>query len=294
MSEIFATTAAAQGTNVPDYAAEESARLVREFAGLEKDVADLLAEARALPATVEDEATANAYTQTITRFADLDTRLDKFRESEKLPYLRRGTAVDSFFGRMRERLFKKKKTDKNGGADVLQERLHAYNMKRLEAEKRAREEAERVAREAEEKAREAREKAQREQHEAEEKAARARKESNIAEQEKLAREAEARAAVARAEEEAARDLRKDAEAAAAAKPADMVRERHEGGAMNTMRLEWVVEISDSMKLDPVALWPFIKDSAKLDALKSWAKTTQFKRPMDGATIEQRPMTVVRR
>ncbi|MDO8534110.1 MAG: hypothetical protein Q7S17_05135 [Xanthobacteraceae bacterium] len=292
--QIFATPAAAQGTNVPDYAAEESARLAREFSGLEKDVTDLLAEARALPTTVEDEPTANLYTKTITRFGDLDTRLDKFRESEKLPYLRRGTAVDSFFGRMRERLFRKKKTDKAGGADILHDRLHAYNVKREADERRKREEAERVAREAEEQARLAREKAQREQREAEEKAARARKTANIEEQQRLAREAEERAAAARAAEDEARDIRRDAEAAAAAKPADLVRERHEGGAMNTMKQVPYVEMTDSMALDVVALWPFVKNDAKEAALKAWAKVVQYKKPMAGAIIEYRNETVVRR
>lgn len=294
MTEIFATPAAAQGQNVPDYAAEESARLAREFAGLEKDVVDLLNEARALPPTVEDEPTANVYTQTITRFSDLDTRLEKFRESEKLPYLRRGTAVDSFFGRMKERLFRKKKTDKAGGADVLQERLHAYNLRRLEAEKRAREEAERVARAAEDKARREREEQERVQREAEEKARRARKDENREAAEAAARVAEEAARAAREQEDVARAERQDAEAASRAKPADMVRERHEGGAMNTMKMVWHVEITDSMKLDHAALWPFVKESEKLAALKAWAKTTQYRRPMDGALMEERPDTVVRR
>lgn len=294
MSEIFATPAAAQGQNVPDYAAEESARLAREYAGLEKDVTELLAEARALPATVEDEATASVYTKAITRFGDLDTRLEKFRESEKLPYLRRGTAVDSFFGRMRERLFRKKKTDKAGGADVLQDRLHAYNLRRLEIEKREREERERVAREAEEKARRDRLEAERVQREAEEKAARARKAENREAAEAAARVAAEAAAQAQATEDASRAERQDAQEAAAAKPADMVRERHEDGAMNTMRMEWHVEIEDSMKLDVAALWPFVPETAKLTALKGWAKTVQYRRPMPGAVIEQRPATVVRR
>ena len=294
MSEIFATTAAAQGQNVPDYAAEESARLAREFDGFEKDVTELLAEARALPVTVEDEATANVYTQAITRFADLDTRLDKFRESEKLPYLRKGTAVDSFFGRMRERLFRKKKTDKAGGADVLQERLHAYNVKREADERRKREEEARIAKEAELAAQRERARLEQIQRDAEATAARARKAENIEAANHAARVAEEAAALARQHEEEARERRQDAVVAAQATPADLVRERHAAGAMNTMKRVPYVEIVDRMQLDFEQLKPFFRDDDVLSALKAWAKTTQHKRPMNGAIIEYRNETVVRR
>ena len=47
-------------THVPDYAAEESARLEREFADIDRAVTDLLAEARALlkvPSAVSADTT---------------------------------------------------------------------------------------------------------------------------------------------------------------------------------------------------------------------------------------------
>lgn len=285
---------ATPGHNVPDYAAEESARLAREFAELDRSVSELLAEARTLPPTVDDLETANLYTQTITRFRDVDERIEGIRESEKMPHMRRSTAIDSFFFRMREKLFRRKKTDAAGGADVLQARLHAYNQKREAEERRKREEEERAAREAEAKARREREELERQQRQAEETAARARKAENKEAAQQAARKAEEAAAKVRADEEAARERRQDAEAAARAKSADLTRERHSGGAMNTMRQVPYVEIVDAMKLDAVALWPFVKEDAKLAALKAWAKTTQHKRPMEGAVIEMRNETVVKR
>jgi len=285
---------AAPGHNIPDYAAEESARLARDFAELERSVTDLLNDARALPPTVEDTETASLYTQTIARFRDVDERIEGIREMEKLPFLRRGTAVDSFFFRMREQLFRRKRTDKAGGADVLQERLHAYNQKREAEERQKREAAERAAIEEEEKLRREAEALERQKREAEEKAARARKLENKEAAAQAAREADEAAAKLRAEQDAARERRQEAEADARAKPADLVRERHESGAMNTMRQVPYVEIVDAMKLDAVALWPFVKEDAKLAALKAWAKTTQHKRQMDGAVIEMRNETVVRR
>jgi len=282
------------GGNVPDYAAEESGRLAREFAGLENDVAAILAEARGLPEIVDDEETANLYTTAISRFRDLDDKVEALRTGEKLPHLRKGDAVDSFFGRLRDRLLRRKKTDKPGGGDVLASRLHDYNERRLAAEQRKRDEEVRLAREDAERIAANIRKAEAEQREAEERAARARRADNKEAAEKTAREAEAAAATLRETGEAARSRLAEADAAAAATPADKVRERHEGGSMNTMKRVGFAEITDSMKLDPVALWPFVKDDAKAAALTAWAKTTQFKREMPGAAIGFRNETQVRR
>lgn len=280
-------------TNVPDYAAEESARLALEYKNLEAEATDLLAEARKAPEIVEDEETAGWFTTLIKRFRDLDSRVEKVRVGEKLPHMRREDAVDSFFFRLRERLARRKKTDKPGGLDVLLARLNDYNQRRL-AEEEARREAAR--REAERVEQAAREKAAAEQRAADEAAAaadRARKAKNIEAHQQVADQHQQAADTASADAEIARDKVIETRADATAKPADMVRERHQGGALNTMRQVWVVEIEDSMKLDPVALWAFVKDDHKLMALRSWAKTTNYKKPMDGALIEQRNETVVR-
>jgi phage-related minor tail protein len=290
---IFETPAAAAGQNVPDYAKEETFRLEREFVNLKSEVAEALDEARKLPSVVEDQETADRYTAAINRIVDLNKKTNGIREAEKTPWLRRGDAVDSFFFGLMERLLKRKKTDKAGGADVLNERLHAYNMKRLAEERARREEAERIAREAERKLREEREAREREQAEAEARARRARSDETRKAAEEAAEKARKEAAEKAAAEEIARAQRQEAEDAARAKPADMVRERHSEG-MNTMRLVWHVEVLDSMELDLKKLQPFIPADAWDKAAKAWAKVTQYRQTMPGLLIEQRPDTQVRR
>ena len=286
---IFETPAAAAGQNVPDYAKEETARLEREFVNLKAEVADALEAARKLPATVEDQETADRYTAVINRIVDLNKKTNGIREAEKTPWLRRSDAVDSFFFGLMERLLRRKKTDNAGGGDVLNARLHDYNLRRLAEEKARREEAERIAREAERKLREEREAREREQAEAEARARRARSEETRKAAEEAAEKARKEAADRAAEEEVARAQRQEAEAAARAKPADLVRERHSEG-MNTMVLEWHVEVLDAMALDVKALQPFIPADAWEKAAKNWAKVTQFKKTMPGLLIEQRPKT----
>jgi hypothetical protein len=281
-------------TNVPDYAAEETGRLAREYAGLEKDVSALLVEARALPERVDDEATANDFTAAISRFKDLNDKIEGLRAMEKLPHLRKGDAVQGFFKRLAGRLLREKKTDPAGGGDVLAARLHDYNERRLAEEQRKRDEAARAAKAEEERLAALRRKAEAEQREAEERAARARKEANKEAAEKAAREAEAAARVLRDQEEMARSQSAETSAAASAKPADLVRERHSGGSMNTMKRVGFAEITDEMQLDIVALWPFVKSDAKLAALQAWAKVTQHRQQMKGAVVGFRNETVVRR
>lgn len=290
MSEVALAPA---GHNLPDYAAEEAARLAREFSGIEEDTSKLLMEARMLPVEVETQAVADLYTTVLSRFKDLDQRVEGLRISEGLPYLRKTEAVNSFFFGLRERLLRRKKTDPAGGGDVLAARLHAYNERREAEERRRREEQARIAREAEEKARRDREAAERAQREAEAKAARARNEENKRAAEEDARRLRLEAEQRRQDEEAERSRRADAEASAAAKPADLVRERH-SGAMNTMKREGFAEITDAMLLDAPLLWPFVPLDAKEKALKAWAKATQHSQPMKGAAIGFRNKTVVRR
>lgn len=281
-------------TNLPDYAAEETDRLEREFVDLQREVHAALDEARALPKEVDDKTVADQYTSTIARLRDLNDRVEGVRISEGLPYLRKTGAVNSFFFALREKLARRNKTDNPGAVDVLAARLHAYNERRRLEEQRKRDEEARIAREAEERAAAQRREAERLQREAEEKAARARKAENREAAEAAARAAEAAAAKAREEEESERARRQDAEAATRAKPGDLIRERGEGGTLNTMKRVPYVEMVDSMKLDAKALWPFVSDKEKERALKTWAKTTQHRQMMDGAIIEMRNETVVRR
>jgi len=292
----MSTNAAPAGighNEAPDHAKLVTDRLEQDFAEIGRSVTDALEAARALPKEVDSEETQGEYAAVIKRLRDLHGRIEGIREMEKEPYLRGGNAVDSFFGRMKEKLFRKNKNDQAGAADVLQARVNSYVQKKADEERRRREEEARVAREAEERARREREAAERAQREAEEKAARARKAENIEAAEKLAAEARANAERLRDEEERARQQRQETAADASAKTADLVRTRTEQGHMVTAKQVPYVEIVDSMDLDAKTLWAFVKDDAKLAALKTWAKTTQYKKPMKGAIIEMRDEAVIR-
>lgn len=279
--------------NMPDWAAEETARLELEYVALKNDVAAILAEARAVPPTVDNEETANIYTKLIKRIRDLDNRVEAMRENEKAPHLRRVQADDSFFFRLRERLARRKKNDTPGGADVLLSRLNYYNSRRLAEEQRRRDAEARRARQEAELAQAAAAEVDRQRREAEASAARARNAEKIAEHQAEAARLADESDRARAAERMASDTAAAAGAEARAKASDMVRERHSSGALNTMREVWHVEIIDPMKLDAAALWAFVKDDAKLAALTQWAKVTQYRRSMEGALIEKRPETTVR-
>jgi hypothetical protein len=287
-------TSPGPGHNLPDWSAEESARLAREHERLERDVTNLLAEARQAPPSVENEQTAELYTNLIKRLRDQDNKVEALRESEKAPHLHKARAVDSFFFRIRERIQRRVSSSATPGAvDVLMARLQDYNARRLAEEQRRRDEAARVAREEAARAARAREDAERQRREAEAKAARARNAERVEQLRREADEREAREAEARAAEQQARQKAQEAEADANAKPADMIRERHDSGAINTMKQYWHVEITNSEALDRDSLWPFIKQDALLDAVKMWAKVTQYRRSMQGAVIEKRSRTEVK-
>lgn len=296
MSDVFAADnprAVAGSNEAPDYAREVTDRMAADYAATAQTVTELLTEARGLPKEVNDDETAGLVANVIRRMRDVFGRLEAFRQKEKEPYMRGAQAVDQYFFGLEEKIEKRKKTDKDGAIDVLSARVHAHNQRKLAEERRRRDEEARIAREAEETARRAAEAAERESREAEEKAARARKAENVEAQQQAAREADERARAAREAEDAAREARRDADADARANAADMVRTRHDGGTMTTMRQVPYVEITDSMELDAKALWPFVKDEHKLMALKAWAKVTQHKKQMAGAIIEFRDDTVIR-
>lgn len=282
-------------TNLPDYAAEEFGRLQREYENLAQEVEEALAQVQAMPSWAQCETAedAEAFTSAITRLRDLDSKVEALREGEKLPHLRKGTAVDNFFNSMRTRIFKRNKNENNGVADELLSKLNAYNQRRLREEQERRDAEARVAAAAEAEARRKREEADRAKREAEQRAARARNEENRRRAEQEARDRRAEVDRLAAEESQRRAQRQEAEAQANAKPADMVRERH-AGAINTMRMVWRVTVLDSEALDMAAIWPFIDDKAKAKGAEQWAKVTNYKKSMNGLKIEQVPDTVVRR
>lgn len=288
------TSPAPMGHNeAPDHAKLVTDRLTDEYGEIEKSVVAALDAARALPATCDSEEHQSEFAAVIKRLRDLNSRIEALRVAEKEPFLRGGNAVDSFFGRMASRLFRQKKTDKAGAADVLQARVDDYVQRKIAEERRKREEEERKAREAQRLAQAEAERLEREAAEAAAKAERARKAENEAKNKAVSEAAAAEAKRLRDEEELARQKAQEASAAATAKSADLVRTQTESGHMVTAKQVPFVEIVDEMELDPKILWAFVKSDAKLDALKAWAKTTQYKKPMAGAIIEMRDKAVIR-
>ena len=289
------TDTASIGHNLPDWSAEETRRLMREYGGpdrMEGDVAKMLAEASQVPKPIQNEETANIYTKLIKRLRDLHNGIEAMRQSEKTPHWRRGQAVDSFFKRMKDKLEREKPTDNVGAVDVLLEQLNIYNARRLAEEQKRRAEADRIAQEGAERAARARAELARQQREAEQAAARARSASKIAERQAEVDRLAAEGAKAEMVEQEAIERAQITAADAAVKSADMIRERHEGGAVNTMKEKWHVEITDRMQLDFEQLKPFFKDDHVLAALRSWAQITQHRKQMKGALIEKRAGTVI--
>jgi hypothetical protein len=286
MNALAENPRARSGSNeAPDYAQEITDRMARDYAELEKSAADLLIEARALPEEVDDEATLKRFSDVVVRMRDTTGRAEGVRVAEKESFLRGGQAVDGFFNTIKARIEK--------GMGVLTKRVNAYQQRKLAEEReRRRLEAEALVR-FECAKREAEARLVREAEEKRRAAERARKPEQV----------EAKSAAAVAAEQAASDATVAAQLAAdraeaahidtLRKPSEMTRSRFDDGRLVTMKQVGYAEILDKMALDPVALWPFIKEEHALQALKAWAKTNSFKRPMAGAVIELRDESVIR-
>jgi hypothetical protein len=77
------------------------------------------------------------------------------------------------------------------------------------------------------------------------------------------------------------------------RPADIMRTRTSTGTLSTMQTETYSIVENAALLDPMKLWPYIKFDAKQTALNAWAKSTDFREPMNGASIGRRPKSQVR-
>lgn len=285
--------AIAGNNEAPDYATTVTSTLEKDYGALVSGVSTLLDEARVLPKEINGDEELGPITILIKRMRDTTARIEAFHKKEKEPHLRGGQAVDQFFFNLFAKMCRRGKTEKPGAADILQARVDSYMQAKLEEERRQRAEAQRIAdaaaRETQRKADEEAQKAR----DAEAAAARARKPENAeAKREEAAGHAVA-ALDAQTQATAARQAADDARIDTLAKPSDMVRTRIEGGPLVTMRQVPFVEITDAAKLDAAALWPFVKEEHKLQALKAWAKTTSHKRPMAGAVIEMRDESVIK-
>ncbi len=278
----------------PDYAKQITAQMARDYPTLEPAVNELLAQAREAPKEINDDETAASVGKIIKDLRDVTKRIEAYHGKEKEPFLRGGQGVDQFFFGLWEKCARRIKTAKGGAADILQARVDDYVQRKIAEQRRINEENQRKAQEAADNARRAREAEEQAQRDAVAAAARARKPENVEAHEQKAAGHEQAASTARIDEEVARDNLLDARQMSGAKSADLVRYRdEESGVLLTAKQVPYVEMVDASKLDPVALWPFIKDKEKLAALTAWAKITQHKRQMAGAIIEMRDTGVIR-
>lgn len=291
---------AVPGANqAPDYAQQETQRLAQDYVGLTDSLAMLLEEANAFPRGVNNDEEALARGAVIKKLRDLDSRTEGVRVLEKEPHLRRGNAVDSFFGAIRDQIIKPKnqRTAKPGAIDLLQGDINAYQEKKIAAE-RARIEAER--REAERKAREAEEVARKAAAEAAERAAaaeRARKAENIAARQREAEAQQEAADLAAAEARRQNELAEEARLASLVKPADIARVRGNdtsgAGVTLTVAKEPYAILTDRTKVDLEQLRPYFTEAEIEKALRGWAKATGHRIAMAGAEIGFRNKGVTR-
>jgi hypothetical protein len=280
----------APNNELPDYAAEVTARLRKDYALLLQSVADVLQRLRDLPKMIEDESTLSAYATPITEARDLRKRLEAYHDAEKAPFLRGGQGCDQFFFGEMAKLGRRTEKEPAGAIDIAQARVDDHMQRKLEVERAAREAVAAEERRKAEAIRKREEEARQAALEASQKAARARNTENPeniaahhAEEQRQARIAEdARRASVLAEQQA-----EDARIDTLAPAADMTRTRLQGGALATMGTIPFVQITDVTLLNKERLWPHLKEEHILMALKAWAKTTSHKTPMTGAVIELR-------
>ncbi len=305
------------GHNLPKFEPRELAAMISEqedfspavkefieaaYAQFPKDIEEMLAEARALiddgsgkvrVLALDDISSASKIAALVKRFRDMSKLLDSHREKEKAPYFRATQQIDGTFFALMEKCLRRTKGAKPGAADVLFLIYDDWNKRRLAEEQRKRDEAARIAREeAEEKQRKAAEEA-RKAEEARLAEERARKPETKEAKGAVAEAAAAAAAAAATEAKIATDAAVGARLNQLAKPADLVRTRHEDGALGTMGTEKYAEVIDESKLDKNALWPFISIGEKEKALRAWAKITGHRTQMEGAEVGEREKSQIR-
>ena len=262
---------AVPGSNITG---DVAARLAVDYADLLDDIKAAIAEASALPPTVEGPEDVATVSSQAVKLRDLKARAEAARVVEKEPHLRAGEVVDAFFKTPQERLEQVRR--------VLSVSVDSYKQMQLRAERERREQEAREARRREEEARRVREEAE---------AAARRARSPEAKEQR-----EQDAAFARIDESIANEERERAQVATMLKSGELVRERFEGrerSGLVTMRKTPVVFIEDTAKLDLEALRPFFKDDHLLAALKGWARATNYAEKMSGATVSLRDETVIK-
>jgi len=280
-------------SEAPDLPADVTVYLGDNFARIPRELDALLAQAREIPATIDDDESMGKASKIVKALRDLTKEIESHHASTKAPYFRSAQAVDNWFFALWDRAVRRQKTNKPGAADILLARIDDYNQRKLAAEQERRAaEARKLAREAEEK-RLAEEAARRQAEEDRLAAERARNPVKIEEKGAVADQSEQAATTAKIDAGLALDKAQEAHIQTLARPADMVRTRIEEGPTVTMATEPYALVEDYAKLDIVKLRPFIKQDALDQALRSWAKVTNYNEQMPGAVVGRRPKTVVR-
>lgn len=286
---------AAIGSNTPDaidYAKEETERLSRDYAELNRTAEQLQAEESQIEAIASPDD-KEVVVDLIKRIRDVKVRALGLHELEKQPHLRRGQGVDNFFFGIVDRLLKRDKKNRDGSGDRLGKMLTDYDVRVLaeenERRRKAAEETARIARLAEEE----RVRKEQEAEQARLAAERARKPETAAVKEEIAEQKDTAAAAARVDEAVANNAAEDAYVETLARPADIMRTRTGSGTLSTMQTEAYAEIEKAELLDMAKLWPYIKFDAKQTALNAWAKSTDYREAMAGAKIGRRPKSQVR-
>lgn len=231
--------------------------LTMKFTELSESVTRALTTASALPEKVTDKTDLGEASRSVLAMRELAKTAESNREAEKGPYWRAGLSVDAFFKEMITRL------DKT--MTMVNRRIDDYQRAILAEERRRRDEEQRAALAAAEEARL--------------KAERARKEATRA-----AAQVEAALAERRADEAAE---------AAQATSAGMVRQRFADGPLVTMKTVKVVRIVDIKKIPLEELRPYLKPSAIEDAVKGWARATEYNGEMAGVWVGETEESVVR-
>lgn len=252
-----------------------------------KEAVALLEEARALPERIETDDEKAKTASVVKRIRDLKNKLDAFHKKEKEPWFRGGQACDQFFFGMIDKLLRRDKKNKAGAGDILLARIGDYDDRVIAAEtERRRLEADRLAAEAR-KRQEEEAAATVAAEEARLAAERARNPVKIEEKTGLAVKAEDAAATAAAEVTVANKRAEDAHVATLAKPVSFVRQRADDGTLSTSVEEKYAEVLDRTKLNKELLWPFFTAEAIEKALNAYARSTDYRTPMEGASIGRR-------
>ncbi len=284
-------------TQAVDFALIETERLEQDYGSLKNSTQELIEEADEIALPILDDDHKSTVTSMIKRLRDAVTHMEGIHQIEKQPHLRRGQAVDQFFGRLVERLRKRNKNDRDGVGDTLQRELTAYDTRKLmEEQARLRQAALKAAREAAEKAA-AEEKARADAEAARLAAERARKPEHQAAKEVLADQAETNATVATVETKLAETRAEEALVQSYAKPADIMRTRGADGTLATMAQENFSQVLDRTKLDLEKLRPYLPMDGLEKALRAYAASVGYSADASvqiaGATFGKRPRSVVR-